>query len=386
VDKTVPDVLTLPQHFRQNGYTTVSLGKVYHYLDDDMKGWQQPPWQPPGAAPGYVTEEAEAARRKSWEEAGRPEAWWTAMGPPVERADVPDDAYPDGKTADAAVSKLRQLQGERFLLAVGFLRPHLPLCAPARYWGLYDPAQLPFRKVGREPLVPGFMAAHDMGELRCYEGVPQRGGLREDLARSILHGYYAAVSFVDAQMGRILDELERLGMAESTVVIAWSDQGWSLGEHRLWGKAGPFEVSVRVPLVVSVPGLSPTGQKTPALTELVDLYPSLCELCGLAVPEELEGTSFVPLLGKPSRSWKTAAFSQDGAPGERLSASSIRTDRYRYTEWLGSRGHPAGTELYDELSDPQENHNLAWDRAKERIRLDLSRRLAAGWRAAVPPR
>ncbi len=377
LDETMPDVLTLPQHFRNNGYTTVSLGKVYHVGDDDKKGWSQPPWHPKRSWPGYVTEEIEQLRTRLWEEGGKKKQRWEVLGPPVEAADVPDDVYADGTLTNRAIEELGRLRHGPFFLAVGFVKPHLAFACPKRYWDLYrrdeiDLADNPFRPGGAPDA-----ALHNWGELRAYCGIPKEGPLPDDQALELIHGYYACTSFIDAQIGRLLDELERLGLRDNTVIVLWGDHGWNLGEHGLWCKHCNFETSLHSPLIASAPGV-PAGQRVNALTEFVDIYPSLCEVCGLSVPDHLEGASFAPLMRQPDRPWKQAVFSQYGK------GRSVKTPRYRYTEWKEEEGNVYARMLYDHQADPYENVNVAELPANAELVQRLTGMLAAGWREALP--
>jgi len=378
VDEDLPGAVTLPQLFRENGYHTVSNGKVYHHWNDDLDGWSERPWRPTGEwkGRGYIL----------------PENIKTAMdmggrGPAFESADVPDNAYPDGTIADKAIDDLRRLSrmDGPFFLAAGFMKPHLPFNAPRRYWEMYDPdhidlADNPFRPRGAPDA-----AMHNWVELRRYMGIPQEGRLPDDLAGTLVHGYYACVSYVDAQIGRVLDELERLGLDDNTVVVLWGDHGWQLGEHGLWCKHSNFEEALHSPLIVRAPGMR-GGVSTNALTEFVDIYPSLCGLCGLQTPVHLQGTSFAPLMENPDRPWKTAAFSRyfDG--------DSIRTDRYRYTEWVRETMPPGSAKqedryarmLFDHETDPGENVNIAELPENQALAARLSTMLREGWRACLP--
>jgi iduronate 2-sulfatase len=207
---------------------------------------------------------------------------------------------------------------------------------------------------------------HNSGELRQYYGIPPSGSIDDDMALKLVHGYFAAVSYVDAQIGKVLDELDHLGLRESTVVILWGDHGWHLGDHGLWCKHSNFESATHSPLIIAGPGVTP-DTRTAALTEFIDIYPSLCEMAGLPLPPHLEGDSFVPLLQDPRRPWKRAAYSQypRGRNNERM-GYSVRTDRYRFTRWLGGEGGHED-ELYDHHADPKENVNLAADGEHRRI-------------------
>ncbi len=400
----LPDVITLPQHFKQQGYHTQGFSKIYHGGLDDPASWSVPHWSPGG--PGYGKPETLAALR---EEAARlrrergpasrvlrrdPKTGavlkksvpkWRARGPAWEDPDVPDDALPDGKTTRRAIEALRQMKDKRFFLAVGYLKPHLPFVAPRRYYDLYRRSEL---RLAPNPFPPKDcpkIALHNWGELRAYKGIPKSGPLSQEMALDLIHGYYACTSYIDAQIGQLLDELERLELRDNTVVVLWGDHGWQLGEHGLWCKHTNFEIATRVPLIISAPGQKHPGAATDALAEFVDIYPTLSELCGWPLPEGLEGTSLVPVMEDPDRQWKPAAFSQ--YPRGRVMGYSMRTDRYRYTEWLPrSGGDPVARELYDHQEDPQENVNLAGLPEYKELVQKLSRQLHAGWKAAVPAR
>ncbi len=400
---TLPDAVTLPQHFKECGYHTVGLSKIYHGGLDDPASWSEPHWPPKGPAYGKaetIKAMAEEAKRLRAEHGGpatkvlKRDAKtgvplkltaprFRARGPAWEDPDVPDNALPDGKTADRAIEVLRTLRDRPFLLAVGFFKPHLPFVAPRRYYDLYRREDL---KRAPNPFPPKdcpAIALTDWGELRAYTGIPAKGPLSEEMALDLIHGYYAATSYTDAQIGRVLDELARLGLAEKTVVLVWGDHGWQLGEHGLWCKHTNFEIAVRSPLIVRVPGQKRAGTQSAALVEFVDIYPTLCELCGLAPPKGLEGTSFAPLVDQPDRPWKTAAFSQ--YPRAKVMGYSMKTDRYRYTEWRArAGGAPVAVELYDHQTDPQENVNLAKLPEKKNLVAELGKQLEAGWRGALP--
>ena len=249
-----------------------------------------------------------------------------------------------------------------FFLAVGFLKPHLPFIAPTKYWNLYDRAAfaLPSNMYPPENM-PSF-AGTNWGEMRSYSDIPKQGDVTEEQALELIHGYHAALSYTDAQIGKILAELDRLGLAENTIVVVWGDHGWKLGEHDMWCKHTNFELDVRVPLIVRAPG-QPAGQTCDRLVEFVDIYPTLCELADIAPPRDLEGTSFVPLLTDPERPWKAAAFSQYPRThdGQQLMGYSLTDGRYRLTRWVQKK-QPHGlvaTELYDHQTDAGENVNIA---------------------------
>ena len=386
--KAMPDILSLPQHFKNNGYETLSIGKIYHHPSDDAPGWSIPPYRAgrfgEGKAwkgRGYITQQAiEQMNKYNAEYPGS-----QGRGPAYEAADVPDNKYPDGANTDHAIEELRRLKrgGKPFFMAMGFYKPHLPFNAPKKYWDLYKPKDI---RLADNPFLPKDSPSYartSWGELRNYYGIPRKGPCSEELARSLIHGYYACVSYTDSQVGRLLDELDRLDIRKDTVVILWGDHGWKLGEHSLWCKHTNFELDTRVPMIVSAPGRKKRGARTDALTEFVDIYPSLCELSGLDTPGHCEGTSFVPLIENPGRSWKSAAFSQ--YPRGKVMGYSVRTKRYRYTEWQDRKTKkPLARELYDHKEDPGENANIADKSRMKDIVEQLSLVLNAGYKHARP--
>ncbi|MFW6132897.1 MAG: sulfatase [Planctomycetota bacterium] len=372
-DEDLPGAVTLPEHFRNHGYTTLSDGKVFHHrLDTAERSWSDEPWHPnrPGGGRwrNYQTPENIA---RAQEHEGR--------GPAYECADVGDEAYFDGQIADRAVADLNRLvrDGGPWFLGVGFIKPHLPFSAPRRYWDLYDADRVHLADNPFPPEAAPSQALHNSGELRSYFDVPDDGPLSEELVGNLVHGYYAATSYADAQVGKVLDELQRLGQRDNTVVVFWGDHGWQLGEHGLWCKHCNFNTSLNAPLIVSAPDAA-RGDATDRLVEFVDMYPTLCELCGLPEPEALEGASFAPLLDGTNRPWKSGAFARWYA-GE-----SIRTDRYLYTEWTDESGAVQARMCYDHDADPDENRNIAERDDLSETMDDLSRRLRDGWRAAAP--
>lgn len=386
--QTLPDVVTLPEHFKHHGYTTLSLGKIFHHSErepgDDPQSWSEPSWYHGTPYRHWFTQQSNdlIARLKKLPEGERPRL---TRGPPYEAAGEPDDAYPDGQLALKAIETLSRLRGQPFFLGVGFHKPHLPFTCPQAYWDLYPADEVRVAAHASPTRGAPAPAFHDGYELRSYGGVPPQGPVSDEAALQLTRGYRACVSFVDAQIGRVLDALERLGLADNTLVVLWGDHGYHLGENGLWTKMTNFERGTRVPLIVRVPGQATAGQRTRALVELVDLYPTLVELCGLPLPPHLEGTSFAPLIDNPDRPWKQAAFSQYLRPGKIPALGrSIRTATARYTEWTDPRGRPLGTEYYDHATDPDEHVNLAAESRHEDAVADLARRLHAGWRAALP--
>lgn len=382
----MPDVVTLPQHFKQHGYTTASIGKVYHHAKDDLEAWSREPFQSKGdwQGRGYLTDEAiETIKRTNAEMAAQGSSR-RGLGPAFEAAEVEDDGYHDGKDAQAAIAALQDLvdQDQPFFLALGFHKPHLPFNAPKRYWDMYDPAALPLAPNPFEPEGVTAFSLTDFGELRGYFGIPKEGEIPDELARKLIHGYAACVTYMDAQLGKVIAELDRLGVREETVIVLWGDHGWKLGEHASWCKHTNFEIDARAPMLISVPGTT-AGARTGALVEFVDMYPTLCELCGLPVPEHCEGLSFVPLLDDPDRPWKRAAFSQYPRRGGEVMGTTMRTDRFRYTVWEDvTSGEVLARELYDHAEDPHENVNAALSPAYREEVARLEAQLRRGWQGA----
>jgi arylsulfatase A-like enzyme len=397
--KALPNVVTLGQHFKQHGYFVQGMGKIYHGGFDDAPTWSVP-WQNPKAV-AYALPENLALNNRQF--AGEPDgdkpkkksnksSGVNSRGPAFESADVPDNTYTDGKTAELAVATLRDLskKPEPFFLAVGFVKPHLPFVSPKKFWDLYDPAKITLAPNKFRPKDAPDYAVLPGGELRNYHGIPQ-GSIPDGLARQLKHGYYAAISYTDAQIGKVLDELERLGLRQNTIIILWGDHGWKLGEHDAWCKHSNVENDVNAPLLLAVPGMKNPGTRSDALVEFVDIYPTLSELAGLPLPGHLEGTSFMPLLTDPQRPWKSAAFSQYPRPaakagGGPLMGYTMRTKRYRFTRWVGRNDHTKvdATELYDHQTDPQENTNIAAKPENAALVEELAANLTAGWQAARP--
>ncbi|MEO5803051.1 MAG: sulfatase [Verrucomicrobiota bacterium] len=365
--QTIPDVVTLPQHFKNNGYFAQSFGKIYHGGLDDPQSWSTESVGAVGTGKGR-----KKVSRKI-KVAGKGAAW--------ESPDVPDNALGDGETADAAIKVLHNVKDKPFFLAVGFKKPHLPFIAPKKYFDLYRTEDMQLAKNPFPPKDVFPIALTDWGELRGYKGIPQDGPIPDKMARELKHAYYAATSYTDAQIGRVLDELQKLGLREKTIVILWGDHGWQLGEHGLWCKHTNFEIATRSTLMISAPDQKKRGAKTDALVEFVDIYPSLCELAGLPSTAGLEGKSFVPLMEDPKREWKTAAFSQ--YPRGKLMGYAMRTDRYRYIEWAEKGKAPEGIELYDHKRDPEENVNVAKLPENKKLVAQLSEQLKKGWKAAA---
>jgi iduronate 2-sulfatase len=386
----MPEVVTLPQHFKNHGYTTLSLGKIFHHSDrepgDDAQSWSEPAWYHGEPFKHWFTKGSldYVKRLKALPKNQQPKQLRAA---PFEAANEPDDVYPDGQTAAKAVETLQRLKTDAkpFFLAVGFVKPHLPFTCPQKYWDLYPAESIQITANAARPASAPDAAFHNNYELSSYGTVPENGKVPEALALNLIRGYRACVSFMDAQLGKVLAELDRLGLRDSTLVVLWGDHGYHLGENGVFTKMTNFEQGTRSPLLLSFPGMKTAGQRTRALVELVDLYPTLTELCALSLPGHLEGTSFVPLLEKPDLAWKNAVFSHYLRPGKPpIMGRSIRTNEWRYTEWRDPRQNLAGVELYDEVNDPLESRNMAGDPAHAPTAQALVARLKDGWNAALP--
>jgi iduronate 2-sulfatase len=347
----LPDVMTLPQMFMANGYYTARVGKLYHYGNptqigtsglDDPASWQEF-YNPAGRDKTAL--ELDVIRYT-----GKPGGGLGAAMAYLDDKPGKDEEHTDGKVAQQAIELLEKHKDQPFFLAVGFYRPHCPWITPGGYFEKYslDSITLPDIAPGYRETVPDLALA----STRPWPYF----GLTPEQARECKLAYYASISFVDAQIGRVLDALDRLGLRENTIVVFWSDHGYHLGEHGLWFKQSCFEESARVPMIIAAPGTRRAGQTSPRTVELLDLYPTLADLTGLKPPAGLEGVSLRPLLENPAAAWARPAFSQVQrgiVPGH-----SVRTERWRYTEWdFGAKGR----ELYDHNTDPRELHNLAKD-------------------------
>ena len=376
--KAVPDAVTLPQYFMRHGYRTEGMGKIFHVghgNSDDPASWSVPFLKdnvvdyalPASTDGGKLTREAALFGNSKpsdvpLNQLPRGAAW--------ENADLPDTAYADSRIATNAIAALRRAKekpAEPLFLAVGFVRPHLPFSVPKKYWDLYDPAKLPLATFRTPPAGAPPYAGKTLGELNQYKPFPNNPPLSDEHERTALHGYYASVSYMDAQLGRVLDELDRLALAPSTIIVLWSDHGWHLGDHGMWTKHTNYEQANHIPLLIVAPGVTRPGTRTAAMTETVDLYPTLAALAGLPapqVPQTLDGRSLVPVLRDPTASVKdhiVHVFPRNApARGGELLGRAVRTARYRLVEWkkIGT-AEPADLELYDYQADPLETKNLA---------------------------
>ena len=352
----MPNLVTLPQHFMKHGYFTQNIGKIYHNWRQELQG-DPASWSVP-AVMHFATHGSD----KPHVEGERPPN--LARDPKCECRDVPDDAYFDGRITSLAIEALRERKaaGQPFFLAVGFWKPHSPFNAPKKYWDLYDRSKLSPPSNAEWPKDAPRIAWHNSREIL---GSPKPRRLTRQAVMEMRHGYLSAISYFDAQVGRVLAELDALGLSDNTIIVFWSDHGYQLGEHTLWAKTSNFELDARVPLIIAIPGMKQPGVKTNALAELVDMYPTLAELCGLPIPEDVDGTSLVPVLDDPNASVKAAAYTQHPRPAyfqdaPEVMGRSVRTARYRYTEWRDFKtGELVAAELYDHDTDPLETVNVA---------------------------
>ncbi len=385
-----PDVVTLNEHFANQGFSTYSIGKIYHHgadrSDQFPDSWADPTDQWTGR--GYITPEAisEMGANGKFDPAKGPK------GPAYEMADVPDNQYIDGYNADLAVEKLKayKTSDQPFFLALGFHKPHLPWCAPKKYWDMYPAEGIELSPASEFPEGITPYSLTNWGELRGYFGIPQgKDQISDELAIQLRRAYYATVSYVDAQLGKVLDALDQYGHKENTIVILWGDHGWKLGDHHAWSKHTNFEIDTRVPMIISVPGMGTAGRRTMSFAEFVDVYPTLCDLAGIPKPDHLQGESLVPVLNDPEKEIKDYAcsiFPRDREDDSKtVTGFSIRTDQYRYMEWIHlASGKTMGRELYDHQTDPLENRNVADHAGNKEIVSHLSGMLHKQYDAAIP--
>jgi iduronate 2-sulfatase len=361
-----PDVTTLPLWFKTHGYTTRCVGKIFHNwhtaVPGDARSWSAPEFL---HFANHNDDVAQVAGELPQNHALTTSGFGYQKNGICECRDVPDEAYYDGRVAAEAVRVLGEVRSKPFFLAVGFWKPHAQFNAPKRYWDMYDRASLPpldsLRPVGA-PDVAFHESTEVLGPVQGQR-TPTAGEAAE-----LRHGYFANISYLDAQVGRVLDALAASGVADRTIVTFISDHGYHVGEHTLWGKTSNFELDAHVPLLIHAPGVSAAGRRTAALAELIDLFPTLVDLCDLPQPPGLEGASQAPVLRDPARIVKTAAFTQhprpayyDRSPSKQPTAMgvSVRTAEARYTEWRDWRtGATVGRELYLAADEPAETHNV----------------------------
>lgn len=381
--RKMPGHVTLPQHFKEAGWFTQAFGKVFHV--QDPVSWSAPKFLPQTrfGFPIYGKPETQNFQ-KSVRVTPKPKEWWGykdgrndkwAKAVSWEDPDVPDETLFDGQVATAVIGALRKQHEQPFFLAPGFFRPHLPFVAPKKYFDRFPPGSLVLPENRRPSSQTPRFTHYNSAESRSYTDISRSGGIPESKQQELLRGYYASVSYVDAQIGRILEELDKLGLEKNTIVVVWSDHGYHFGEHGTWNKYTNFEEATRSTLIVAAPGQKKPGSLAKGVVEMLDLYPTLCELAGLTVPESLDGQSFANLLEQPCLPGKPVAFSQSSPRG--VLGQSMRTPRYRYTRWTKG-GEVVAEELYDHGADPQEMENLAGEvgeaGALERLRLEFDDR------------
>lgn len=362
-----PDAVTLPQHFMNNGYVAHSMGKIFHIghgNTNDDASWSVPHHAdkvieyvlPESNHRELTREEALFSNQRSRDENGplpRGAAW--------EAPDVLDYAYADGRIAETAVDRMRWLKDNEekpFFLAVGFVRPHLPFSAPKKYWDMYDRNKLPMPEYADAPKGAPEYAVKRRGEIMAFKPILTTEPFPDDLTQQLIHGYYSSVSYMDAQLGKVLDGLEQQGLADDTIVVLWGDHGWHLGDHGSWTKHSNYEQANRIPIIIVAPGVTKPGSVTHQLAETVDIYPTLAALAGLAPPktsQPIDGLDLTPVMldeQKRIRDYAYHAYSKQGRMGR-----AIRDSRYRLVEW--SNDEEVEYELYDYQEDPLETVNIA---------------------------
>jgi arylsulfatase A-like enzyme len=434
-----PDILSLPQHLISQGYSTQGVGKIYdsRCVDDAMDG---PSWSVPYYN-YFKTEERfypkdlgaplsgqyQSPESKKLAEKFRLEAEAKGMSkkeitdyvsksvkPAVECVDVPDNAYNDGANALRAIEILEKLKSEvqPFFFAVGFSKPHLPFVAPKKYWDLYKREDMPVAAFQEQPKNSVDVAFHNSGELRAYTDIPSLLSFTDqkdygltlplDKQKELIHGYHAAISFMDAQVGKVLDKLDALGLTENTIIVLWGDHGWHLGDHNIWCKHTNFEQATRTPLIISAPGIASSASNSPS--EFVDVFPTICDLAGVKIPDEVDGKSLKPLMNKSAKSVKDFSVSQyprsgtkseterQGYASSKVMGYSLRDQRYRYTIWMGNDFRSTkpfnadlivGTELYDYDKDPNETINVSEDAAYQSVAKDLKAKILDFFKSQV---
>tara|TARA_Y100000746_G_scaffold224480_1_gene227134 strand:+ start:186 stop:1835 length:1650 start_codon:yes stop_codon:yes gene_type:complete len=421
-----PQIVTLPQHFITHGYTAVYSGKIFHgRMTDDQHSWNYKPNRkgltPPANPGGNALPENQRIYAENKDRMvtlyGESSSRGLIHGPAFEAAQVEDDGYVDGYNTSVAIQTLDELvqQDKPWFLALGFVRPHLPFHAPKKYFDLYNPEEIQLTTSPEPPQNGASMGLHASFELRTRHGIPKSGPLNNSLSRELLHAYYACISYVDAQIGRIIAAIEKNRVRDNTIIVVWGDHGWHLGEYGIWGKATNYEIATRVPLIICTPSMGQKGTPTDSLVELLDIYPTLCDLANIPQPDHLAGKSLIPVLRDPSAVVKRLAMSQFPTPALRewaanplspemretffgplinqveqtikkqqgsrwnrelfekhLMGYTLRDPRYRYIEWRDTRNpnlEPIYQELYDHLSDPHETVNIAHSQQKEVVRL-----------------
>ena len=430
-----PNLVTLPQYLITQGYTTSGIGKIYHPSSAiggvDPVSWSIPylkskesdfPADLGSPANGQyqlpetkvrMTPEIIAERKKQNKDlTANDENPKSIKGPSTECMDVPDTAYQDGVNALLAKEQIINLSKESkpFFMAVGFSKPHLPFVAPKKYWDLYNREDMPIASFQEHSKNGPLIAYHQSGELRNYLDIPEfatlpadslRIGLKIEKQRELIHGYYAAVSYLDAQVGILLNTLESLGTLDNTIVVLWGDHGWHLGDHDLWHKHTNFDEATRAPLIIAGPGIK--AGKTSSLTEFVDVFPTICDLAGVAIPKNLDGKSLKPLMLKNTASVKNFSISQyprklkklemikKGYTDSKMMGYSLRTDKYRFTIWMNNftskqpfdESQVYTSEMYDYVKDPLEKVNVVNDKNYITISKEMKAKMLAYFKSEL---
>ena len=415
--QTRPDITTIPQYFKENGYETVGMGKVMHGAsNNDPQSWTMPfisnenfDYADGYKMPANLYQSPEI--HKKWDSLqtaldadSNADRGWVAVNsvmksaglrPLTENLDVPDNAYADGASTFKTIELLNEFKKENknFFLTIGFQKPHLPFTPPKKYWDLYDRNKIDLAEFQKKSDGSPLEAYHQSGELRNYHdaepSMDENGIVNEDKQRELIHGYMASVSFIDAQLGLILNHLKSLGMDKNTVVIFFGDHGWHLGDHGLWNKHSNFEEATRTPLIFKSPDIE-GGFINDSPVELLDIFPTICNLAGIPIPEDLDGVSLVPILDKKSESLKEFAISQyprrcnvmrsviGRYPDDcTLMGYAVRNDRYRYIAWVSGNFEDRSSfnndkiimeELYDYEIDPLETRSFSLDSKYQKIK------------------
>ena len=424
-----PDIVTLPQYLITQGYTTSGIGKIYHPSSAigsvDPVSWSIPylkskesdfpaefglpangQYQLPETKAKMTPDIIAERKQKNKDLAANDENPKSIKGPSTECIDVPDNAYQDGVNALLAKNQIIALSksDKPFFMAVGFSKPHLPFVAPKKYWDLYNREDMPIASFQEHSKNGPLIAYHQSGELRNYLDIPEyatlpadslRIGLKLEKQKELIHGYYAAISYMDAQVGILLNTLESLGTLDNTIIVLWGDHGWHLGDHDLWHKHTNFEEATRAPLIIAGPGIK--SGKTNSLTEFVDVFPTICDLAGVVIPKNLDGKSLKPLMlnnkakGKEyaisqyPRKLKKAEMAKLGYADAKMMGYSLRTNQYRYTIWMNNfnskeafnESQVYASEMYDYVKDPLEKVNVVNDKNYTSISASLKSKMIA---------
>ncbi|MCH5599817.1 sulfatase [Niabella ginsengisoli] len=352
----VPDAVTLPQAFKNAGYTTIGIGKIFHGTKQTL---DKVSWSISEIENVSVKNQEYFLERNK--KGGKADAFEFTEGP--------DNKYPDGKIAESTIELLRDFKksGKPFFLATGFKKPHLPFCAPQKYWDMYKHTDFSGIANSNKPLGAPEIAFHQWQELRGYTDIADQGPLTPQKQRDLIHAYYACISYVDVQLGKIIDELDKLGLSDNTIIVLWGDHGYHLGEQDLWCKSTNFELDTRIPLIISAPSVIKKASNTNAVVEAIDIYPTLIDLCGLTKNTALTGKSLKPLLQQPQMKWDQVAYSQFCRPYKAITSKypthmgyTVRDQNYRYTLWYNLHNDSIEhRELYDLRKSRLENENLA---------------------------